>query len=888
MHFYSMTTYMTKLKLAEIEGLWKLLVILPRYGVMKIVLEFEIDNGTVEGDASMNDREESDLNSIEWNQENQKLTASAIFFNRPFIFQLKFIESKCEGFIIDGTMKNPIKGYRMKFGEDQPGLNKEAYAVYEKELQNLVEKSFEKLDDSEIHKKVAILLEKMTLEEKIGQMYQLPHVGNITGPDMDLENTDILVQKGKVGSFLGVHTPLSCYALQKIAVEKSRLGIPLIFMADVIHGFRTIFPVPLAQSCSWDMDVIEKSQSVAAKECAAAGINLTFAPMVDIARDPRWGRIVEGSGEDPFLGYHCAAAHVNGFQGKMASKLGDIDAVIACVKHFAAYGGAEAGRDYNTVDMSEYRLRNYYLPPYKGGVDADAGCIMSSFNCILGQPATGNPYVLRDILRKEWNFEGMTISDYNSVIEMIAHGTAGTMKEAAKKAVESTLDIEMVSTAYISSLKTLVESGEIDESLINDATSRILFYKYKIGLFFDPYRFMNPKLCNELFLSPEHRKIARETAQRSIVLLENKKIPDWNTEILPLTVEKIKKMNKIAIIGPFSDEPRINGAWSALGNIKESISLKQGIVYKVKEKNIEIDLIFLKGCGVKQKELKNLDEILNSVKDADILILAMGEEQNMSGEAKSRGYLNIPGVQEELAKELKKLNKPIMLILFNGRPLVIPWFKENMDAILEVWMPGTEGGNAIADVLFGDYNPSGKITATFPYALGQVPIFYNSYSTGRPPLESSRDAGFLSTYIDMPNYPLYEFGYGLSYTNFNYSEISLSSHSISQGGKIEASILVKNSGDFAGEEIIQLYLQDIVGNYVRPVKMLKGFSKILLEPNEERKVTFKITEEELKYWFPGEVKPFSFEFKAEYGDFIIYIGSSSNTQNQAVFSYQKQ
>ncbi len=869
---------MVEFQIDELEGLWKLIIPLPRYGLMKTILELEIDNNQPEGYVCMADKFESDFDKIEWKSQENRLIAHAKLLGFSFEFNLTFEDDKCKGFLAEKNYQIPVEGVRMQMGVNEDSLSKEDFIKYQEELDSKQIREISPMSDEEIVEKVEDLLNHMTLEEKIGQMYQAPSAGNITGPDTEIDNIEVMIKNGKVGSFLGIHNPVHSYAYQKIAVEQSRLGIPLMFMADVIHGFRTIFPIPLALASSWDMNAIERSERVAAIESGVSGIHLSFAPMVDISRDPRWGRIMEGAGEDPYLGACCAAAHIKGFQG---SDLSSPDTIIAFVKHFAAYGGAEAGRDYNTVDMSEYRLRNYYLPPYKGAVDADVGCLMTSFNCILGRPATGNRYLLNKILRDEWNFKGMTISDYNSVIEMIAHGTAKDMEMAAKDALESTLDIEMVSAAYLSSLERLIEKNEVEIELINNAVRRVLYYKHKLGLFNDPYRYMNPKACEELHLCNNHREIARDVAKRTIVLLENKEVKQWDTPILPLTPFKLKEIKRIALIGPFGDEQRIIGAWSCMGNATEAVSLKQGIENYFEKLESAPQLDYAKGCAIKGNGTKGFEEALDLAEQSDLVILALGEDQNMSGEAKSRGYLNIPGRQEKLAKKINELGKPTILVLFNGRPLVLDWFSKTMDAIVEAWMPGTEGGNAISEVLFGDYNPSAKLTATFPFALGQVPIFYNHYSTGRPPLTPDSGMGFLSTYIDMPNEPLYPFGYGLSYTAFEYSNLELDKQEMKSNEEIKVKVQVKNTGKIEGEEIIQLYIQDIVGSYVRPVKMLKGFQKVLIRPGETKEIEFTMTTDMLAYWL---MEKGEYRYKPEKGDFIVFVGSSSTNCLQKVFT----
>ncbi|MFX0100449.1 MAG: beta-glucosidase BglX [Candidatus Hodarchaeota archaeon] len=844
----------------SIEGLWKFTIALPGHGMLKSVLEIEIDDGDVSTYFCINDQFETDLVDVELKE--NRLSGSGSMLGSNVKLVLDFEGDRFTGIFLKDGLEIPVSGWNFETEPKKDTLEKKEYDLLQDELKNKELKPIKPLPDAEIHEKIDELLGNMTLDEKIGQLYQIPGSGMLTGPNPDLEDARGLVKKGLVGSLLGSMSAASCYPMQKTAVEETRLGIPLMFMADVIHGLRTIFPIPLATASSWDLDAITKSARVAATESGVAGINLTFGPMVDIARDPRWGRIMEGAGEDPYLGSCCAAAFVRGFQGDDFSRR---DTIIACVKHYAAYGGAEAGRDYNTVDMSEFRLRNFYLPPYKGAVDAGVGCLMSSFNIILGFPASGNKHLLKDILRDEWGFKGMIISDYNSVMEMIAHGAVKGGAGAAKAAIDATLDIEMVSQAYLPNLAKLVNSGSVKLAQIEDAVRRILYYKYKVGLFDDPYRYMDVEGTKKMHVCKEHRKIARDVAKRSMVLLKNEKIDAWGKKVLPLNAEKLEKVSKIALIGPLAEEKAILGSWSAIGNISDTITLKAGIEAKLKG----VELITTKGCDISRRSKERFEKAIDAAREADLVILALGEAQGMSGEAKSRAYLDIPGVQEDLAKEVKTLGKPTVLVLFNGRPLVLNWFDENMDAILEAWFPGTEGGNAIADILFGDYNPSGKLTASFPVAVGQIPVYYNHYSTGRPVLNPSKKSAFISNFLDISNEPLYPFGFGLSYTTFGYSDLFLDKTIIKKGETLEASIKVTNTGNVAGEEVVQLYIQDVVGSSVRPVKELKGFQKVPLEPGESKELKFTIDEVMLSFYNQDNQKV------AEPGDFILYIGPSS-------------
>lgn len=862
--------------MADMEGLWKFVLQMPGYGELKSILEIDLED-----EPSLyfciNDQIETDLYDIEVTAD--ILKAKGDILGSEILLNLNFDENLVYGSLIRGSEQIEIKGYRLDQG-NKTGLGFEQIE-YDKAKEFLMNREIPKitgLSQQEIFTKVEAILQKMTLDEKIGQLYQIPGSGALTGPDIDLGDPIDLIKKGRVGSLLGSWTPHRAYCIQKIAVEESRLRIPVMFMSDVIHGLRTIFPIPLATASSWDLEMIEKSARVATIESAVTGINLTFAPMVDIARDPRWGRIMEGAGEDPFLGSQCARAFVRGFQGTDLYKK---DTIIACVKHYAAYGAPDGGRDYNTVDVSEYRLRNYYLPPYKAAVDEGVGCLMSSFNSILGFPSTGNYHILNEILRKEWNFKGMVISDYNSVIEMVAHGVAKNGAEAAELAIKASLDIEMVSQAYISNLHHLVENGAVDISLIDQAVRRILFYKYALGLFDDPYRYMDPKGCEDLHLCSKHRQIAREVARKSIILLENKCIKEIESPILPLNSKKLDKFNKIALIGPFCEEKGVIGEWFASGDTNEAIDLKSGILQKISEiskrTGKSIELLTAKGCEIQGDSRKNFQEALIIAKNADVVFLALGENQRMSGEAKSRANLNLPGLQEDIAREIRILGKPTVLILFNGHSLILKWFKDNMDSILETWFLGTESGNAIADVIFGDYNPSGKLTVSFPYSVGQIPVYYNHYSTGRPQLDPKHHVGYGTKYIDIPNEPLYPFGYGLSYTEFQYSNLILSSNQLNHGENITVSVEVQNIGEMAGDEVVQMYIQDIVASCVRPVKELKGFKKIFLKPNEKKEVVFNISEELLSFY---NLKN---ELITEPGDFNVFVGSSSVKNLKSTF-----
>lgn len=718
--------------------------------------------------------------------------------------------------------------------------------------------------------KLKNLLEKMTLKEKIMQLYQsdlptfnrsssseLDSTGPVTGP----ENNIILDKESlySVGSILNCNNAKNAYNVQKEYMENSRLGIPLLFMFDVVHGFRTIFPIPLALACSWNPDLIEETARIAAKEGSASGNNVTFAPMSDLVRDPRWGRVMESQGEDPLLNALLSAAYVRGFQG---NDLKDQETMAACVKHFAGYGASEAGRDYNTVDMSEQKLRNFYLSGYQKSIEAGAEMVMTSFNIFKGVPATANKFLLRDLLRDEMGFDGTVISDYDSLTEIIDHGAARDGKEAARRGIEAGLDIEMVSTEYIHHLEDLVLEGTVEESLIDEAVMRILKLKNKLGLFEDPFRYIEPEREAKTHLHPEHRKLARKTAAESAVLLKN-------DEILPLE-DKLDQLESIALIGPLADNGGIIGFWNALGENKEAVTLKEGLENKYEDRlkiNVETGYNF-------ETEKLDLEAVEKTVEKSDLVILALGEEQNMSGEGGSRAYLDLPGPQKKIAEIAADSNKPAVLVLFNGRPLELKWYDDNMTAILESWFPGTEGGNALADLLNGDVNPSAKLTMSFPYTVGQIPVYYNHYSTGRSPEKvEDKNYRFLSRYQDIPNQPLYPFGFGLSYNDYEYSKPELSSKEMKKEETLSASIEIENLGSYSGKEIVQLYIRDLYGTTVRPVKELKDFMKISLEPGESKRIEFEIIEDMLKFYNLDNKQVI------EAGEFEVFIGANSRDLN---------
>ncbi|MGI8387552.1 beta-glucosidase BglX [Robertmurraya sp. P23] len=713
--------------------------------------------------------------------------------------------------------------------------------------------------NQEIQEEVNKLVAEMSITEKIGQMSQCTASTFSFGEHSGTVPPEQLVKEGRTGSILGAFDINKVFELQKIAVEDSRLGIPLLFNADVIHGHQTIFPVPLGWSCSWDLERIRKACEIAAKEATASGLTYNHGPMVDVTRDPRWGRVVEGGGEDPYLGSLIAEAQVKGFQGdSLLSKT----SILACLKHFIAYGAGEGGRDYNTVDISEGTLRNVYLPPFKAGIEAGAASVMNSFNIYQGIPVAGNKPLLKGLLREELGFEGILISDHGSIKEIETHGVAKNEKEAAKMALDASMDIEMVTASYLNNLPTLLEEGKVEEAQLDEAVKRILTFKYKIGIMDDPFRYIQPDKEEEYHFSQEHRNESKELAKRSIVLLKNE-------GVLPLQKDK----RKIAVIGPFANSKDLLGPWQFSQYWDKTVTLFEGIKEKVSDQNI----IYEEGCKVYSEINGGIDQALRKAEQADYIILALGEDSNMSGEAASRMDLELPEVQRKLAEEIVKLGKPTILVLTNGRPLVLEWFEKNVDTILETWFLGSEAGHAIADVLFGDYNPSGKITMSFPYKVGQVPVYYNHFNTGRPLTKANQDSKFVSKYFDGPNEPLYPFGYGLSYTTFSYSKIELDKNQISKNDEIKVSITVTNTGKRTGEETVQLYIQDLVGSVVRPVKELKGFRKVYLKPGESKKITFTITEEQLKYYTAD------MSYRAEIGEFKVYIGSNSRDLEEATF-----
>jgi beta-glucosidase len=706
-----------------------------------------------------------------------------------------------------------------------------------------------------IGQKVDSLLNLMTLDEKIGQLNQYSDDLNVTGPTTIDTSKASQVKNGQVGSLLNCMGTTRTRIWQKTAMQ-SRLKIPLLFGQDVIHGYKTTFPIPLAESCSWDLEAIELSARISATEASAGGIHWTFAPMVDICRDPRWGRVMEGAGEDTYLASKIAYARVKGFQG---DKPGETNSLMACAKHFAAYGAAVGGRDYNSVDMSERQLLEIYLPPFKAAADAHVATFMTSFNDLNGMPSTGNEYLLRGVLKDKWKFDGFVVSDWASISEMIRHGNVKDPYEAALSAITAGCDMDMESRNYKNNLVKLVNDKKVSVKLIDDAVRRILRKKFELGLFDDPYKFCNSKREERELNNPAHNLAARDVAQRSIVLLKNEQ------QLLPLS----KKTKSIAFIGPLVKPKMQNkGFWDVEVPGADSayvVSQWEGLVNKVGKTTT---LYYAKGCNIEGDNRDGFAEAVRVARQAEVVILSIGERRDMSGEAKSRSNITIPGVQEELLKDLLTTGKPIVVLINAGRPLVFDYTAKQAPAILYTWWLGSEAGNAIADVLFGDYNPSAKLTMTFPLSVGQVPIYYNHFNTGRP-AENDDDRLYRSAYTDLSIYPKYEFGYGLSYTTFQYSHLQLNKKKIKPNEQIEVSATITNTGNYDGEEIVQLYMHDMVGSIVRPVIELKDFKKVLLKAGESKTIAFSIDAEKLSF-FNRQL-----QWAAEPGEFDIMIGASS-------------
>ncbi len=723
------------------------------------------------------------------------------------------------------------------------------------------------------------LMKKMTLQEKIGQL-NLPAAGDITTGQANSSDIAKKIEQGKVGGLFNIKSVAKIREVQKLAVEKSRLKIPLLFGMDVIHGYETVFPIPLGMSCVWDMDLVERSARIAAQEASADGINWTFSPMVDVSRDPRWGRVSEGNGEDAYLGSEIAKAMVKGYQG---DDLSQNNTIMACVKHFALYGASEAGRDYNTTDMSRQRMYNEYLPPYKAAVDAGVGSVMASFNEIDGIPATANKWLLTDLLRKQWGFKGFVVTDYTGINEMVDHGI-GDLQTVSARALNAGIDMDMVGEGILTTIEKSLKEGKVSLAQIDAACRKILEAKYKLGLFDDPYRYCDENRAKTEVFNAAHRKEARSIAAESFVLLKNE------GNVLPL-----KKSGTIALIGPLADATEnMTGTWSVAANHSQAVSVIKGVtevtgnnvkVLYAKGSNLDEDSVLEANATMFGKTLRRdsrpageiLQEALSIADQADVIVAVLGESAEMSGEASSRTNIEIPGIQKELLQALLKTGKPVALVLFTGRPLALSWEQKNVPAILNVWFGGSEAGYAVADVLFGDVNPSGKLSMTFPQNVGQIPLFYNHKNTGRPLPEGKWFQKFRSNYLDVSNDPLYPFGFGLSYTNFSYSDINLSSTTMKAGQKITATISVTNTGNKDGKEVVQLYIRDLVGTSTRPVKELKGFKKVALKAGETKSVSFDITVNDLKYY------NYDLKYVAEPGEFKVFIGGNSRDVKEAGF-----
>ncbi len=741
--------------------------------------------------------------------------------------------------------------------------------------------------DAKMKNFIDVLMKKMTLEEKLGQM-NLPGAGDITTGQAG--NSDIAkkITEGKVGGLFNIRSVVKIRDVQKVAVEQSRLKIPLMFGMDVIHGYETVFPIPLGLSCTWDMDLIKRSARIAAIEASADGINWTFSPMVDIARDPRWGRIAEGSGEDPYLGSQIAKAMVQGYQGK---DLTLHNTIMACVKHYALYGASEAGRDYNTTDMSRNRMYNEYFPPYKAAVDAGAGSIMASFNDVDGIPATANKWLLTEVLRKQWGFKGFVVTDYTGITEMVEHGIGDTQTVSAR-ALMAGIDMDMVGESILTTTQKSLEEGKVTLAQIDAACRRILEAKYKLGLFDDPYKYCDGNRAKTEIFTIANRAEARSIAAQSFVLLKNK------NNILPL-----QKRGTIALIGPMADnKENMSGTWSVAADFSKATSLLTGLkevvgsqvkILQAKGSNLDEDSLLENRAGMFGKSLRRdsrpaaviLQEALDIASQSDVIVAALGESAEMSGESSSRSNINIPETQQELLKALLKTGKPVVLVLFTGRPLAMKWENENVPAILNVWFGGSEAGYAIADVLFGPanggVNPSGKLTTTFPQNVGQIPIYYAHKNTGRALKEGKWFEKFRSNYLDVSNDPVYPFGYGLSYTSFNYSDIKLNKTSLKGNQTLTASVTVTNTGKYDGKEVVQLYIRDVVGSITRPVKELKGFRKIELIAGQSKDVSFNITPEDLKFY------NYDLKYDWEPGVFEIMIGTNSREVKNAKVNWAK-
>lgn len=713
------------------------------------------------------------------------------------------------------------------------------------------------VQDKPFKAQIDSLLAIMTLEEKAGQLTLYTSGWDVTGPKLRDDYMDEL-RAGRAGNLFNAHTVAYAKELQRIAVEETSLGIPLLFGLDVIHGYKTTYPIPLAESCTWDLDIIEKTARLSAKEATAAGVNWAYNPMVDIARDPRWGRVAEGSGEDHYLGGLIGAAKIKGYQG---SDLSDRETMLACVKHFAAYGAAQAGRDYHTVDISDRSFRETYLPPFVSAINAGAATVMTSFNELHGVPASGSKYLLTDVLRDELAFEGFVVTDYTSINEMIAHGVAKDEKSAAALAFNAGVDMDMQGGVYSKYLPELVREGVVSEAKLNQCVSKVLEMKFKLGMFEDPYRYLDAKRESVTLFSQEFFDHALHSARESIVLLKN------DHQILPLS----KNTSSVALIGPLADNQRdLLGTWHVAGIAEKVVTLINGM----RSVAPQVQINYARGAGFESGDQSEFTQAIAAARKSELVIMAIGENYEQSGEAASRSTLGLPGNQDALLKEITKLGKPVIVVLMAGRPLTIEWMDQNVQAILNTWHLGTMAGQAIAETIFGDNNPSGKLTMTFPRSVGQIPIYYNMKNTGRP---YDANQKYTSKYLDVENTPLYPFGFGLSYTSFNYSDIKLSSKILGPGGHITASFVLENTGRYEGEEIVQLYVRDMVGSVTRPVKELKGFQKVGLNPGESKELTFSLSQDDLVFYRLDQT------WGTEPGEFKIFIGRNSVDCKEATF-----
>ncbi|WP_342556287.1 beta-glucosidase BglX [Paenibacillus sp. FSL R7-0652] len=710
------------------------------------------------------------------------------------------------------------------------------------------------------------LVNQMTLEEKVAQLLQLTAnfyegtdtQGQITGPMEEMGITESSVRAS--GSILGLSGAQAIMDVQQAYMKNSRLGIPLLFMADVVHGFKTIFPIPLAIGCSWDLELAEKSAEIAARESAVSGLHVTFAPMVDLVRDPRWGRVMETTGEDPYLNSLFAAAFVRGYQGDNLTE--ELDRLAACVKHFAAYGAAEGGRDYNTVDMSERQLREYYLPAYKAALDAGVEMVMTSFNTVDGIPASGNEKLMRGILRDEWGFDGVLISDWASIREMIAHGAAEDDREAAYRAIRAGVDMEMMTPCYVKHLPELVQKGEVEEHLVDEAVLRVLQLKDKLGLFDNPFRAADPVREREVVFSKEHREVSREIAAKSAVLLKNE------NQVLPLRLDA-----NVALIGPFADSEDILGWWSCEGVKADAVKLGTALQERLPQGTVRM----AQGSYVHTITKEQIAEALEAASQSDVIVLALGEDSEMSGEGGSRTDIRLPAAQLQLVQALQAVGKPIASVIFNGRPLDLNGVIAESHAVLEAWFPGSEGGAAIADVLTGAVNPSARLTMSFPQSVGQVPVYYNHFNTGRPINPDNTENRYVSQYIDSPNEPLFPFGYGLSYTTFAYGEIEVSGQEMTANDSLTVQLSVTNTGDRAGVETVQLYVRDVSGEVVRPMRELKDYVRLSLAPGETGTAVFTLHEEQLRYHHSD------LSHRSDRGEFHVLVGPNSRDTQSRTF-----